>query len=312
MNRRRMLTRTLASLALAGTLPLPALGAGVTAKRSAALTVAPKRIVALEFMLAEYLLTLGITPVGMTDPALYPLLLGAHGEQLAQAVNVGSRQQPSLEAIARLKPDLILGVDYRHISLFSALEAIAPTVLFSLDPLELHDTQLGVMLRAFDTVAELSGRAAQAPAVKAALVDGLATERRRLEAAGAAGTRIAYMQELGPSDMYWLFTANSMAATLAARLGLSYRITQRTRDGVRYIKSEELLDWNDTDIALVGLGNRSGSAQEVLTSPVWRFVPARRDGRIMLHPINLWSFGGPVSALQLARQLADTVIGLRR
>lgn len=84
------------------------------------LPTTPKRIVVLEFLLAESLLTLDIVPIGMSDPRLYPDWVGYGAERLTQVVNVGTRQQPSLEAIALLKPDLILGLSNRHAPLFPA------------------------------------------------------------------------------------------------------------------------------------------------------------------------------------------------
>jgi iron complex transport system substrate-binding protein len=42
---------------------------------------------------------------------------------------VGGRQQPSLEALMRIKPDLIVTSALRHATIAARLKAIAPTLL---------------------------------------------------------------------------------------------------------------------------------------------------------------------------------------
>ncbi len=50
-------------------------------------------------------------------------------EGLSGAADVGRRQQPSLEAIRKLQPDVILTSRYRHASIADALGEIAPVHL---------------------------------------------------------------------------------------------------------------------------------------------------------------------------------------
>src|SRR5690606_21094711 len=67
----------------------------------------PERIVALNWAATESLLLLGISPVGVADKAGYATWV--QEPELPEGVaNVGTRVAPSLEAIAELKPDLIV------------------------------------------------------------------------------------------------------------------------------------------------------------------------------------------------------------
>ena len=74
----------------------------------------PERVVVLEWTYAEDLLALGIQPVGVADVAGYEAWVNVEPELGDDVVDVGTRQEPSLESIAALEPDLIIGVLFRH------------------------------------------------------------------------------------------------------------------------------------------------------------------------------------------------------
>jgi iron complex transport system substrate-binding protein len=90
---------------------------------------APKRIVVLEYSFIDALAAIGVSPVGVADD-LDPLRIIPEVRDLIDPwTSVGMRSQPSLEVIARLKPDLIIGDVYRHRVSYEDLSKIAPTIL---------------------------------------------------------------------------------------------------------------------------------------------------------------------------------------
>jgi iron complex transport system substrate-binding protein len=90
----------------------------------------PSRVVVLGAAELDSALTLGLTPVGA---ARAPLDTGLPGyfppEWLASVADVGPIGSPDLAAIARLRPDLILGNRTDDAYHYARLAAIAPTVL---------------------------------------------------------------------------------------------------------------------------------------------------------------------------------------
>lgn len=95
--------------------------------------VAPHCIVSLhDLSLTTQLLELGVTPCGSVGrKKLFSdvLFRGAQPRFDVSAIQyVGSQQSPDLEAIAALKPDLIIGLSY-HADLKDKLSKIAPVVL---------------------------------------------------------------------------------------------------------------------------------------------------------------------------------------
>ncbi|MER5621407.1 iron-siderophore ABC transporter substrate-binding protein [Streptosporangium sp. NPDC002544] len=92
----------------------------------------PKRVVALDQSFVDAVLTLETEVVGFTSyrgiegklPDYLTPVLG-HAKE---ATSVGTLEQPSLERILALKPDLIVSAKVRHEALYDKLSQIAPTV----------------------------------------------------------------------------------------------------------------------------------------------------------------------------------------
>ncbi|MFX3675015.1 MAG: ABC transporter substrate-binding protein [Paenisporosarcina sp.] len=88
----------------------------------------PKRIVILTNEGIEALLAMGITPVGAVEAWTGDTWYEHTAEQLKDTKSVGTESEPSLEAIAALKPDLIIGNKMRQEKVYDQLSKIAPTV----------------------------------------------------------------------------------------------------------------------------------------------------------------------------------------
>lgn len=87
----------------------------------------PQRVVVLDTDKIDTAVTLGAKLVGAAKTAeveAFPSYLG----DLSQVKPVGLLAEPDLEAIAALKPDLILGSKFRAEKFYDELSAIAPTV----------------------------------------------------------------------------------------------------------------------------------------------------------------------------------------
>lgn len=88
----------------------------------------PKRIVVLELSFLDALMTLDVTPVGITDDGSTKDVFNIAGQDI-QYTSVGTRSQPNLEEISMLQPDLIIADLSRHKMIYKELEGIAPTIV---------------------------------------------------------------------------------------------------------------------------------------------------------------------------------------
>lgn len=99
----------------------------------------PQRIAVLNPKMLDLLLSLNVQPIGYAEvfskhrgefdqpSQQIPYL----GDRITQPIaNLGISGEPSLEAIARLKPDLILGDSRGNKEEYTRLSQIAPTLLF--------------------------------------------------------------------------------------------------------------------------------------------------------------------------------------
>lgn len=91
----------------------------------------PKRVVTLSTENLSNALVLGIKPVGSATPfdttENFPSYLQGKTEGIKR---LGTEEQPSIEAIALIKPDLIIGLR-SHEAIYPLLSNIAPTVLYN-------------------------------------------------------------------------------------------------------------------------------------------------------------------------------------
>ncbi|MCK2035075.1 iron-siderophore ABC transporter substrate-binding protein [Microbacterium sp. SSW1-49] len=114
-----------------------------------------QRVVTLEPLELDTAVAVGITPVGAavaSNVAGAPAYLDVTGVE-----GVGTVPEPDLEAIAALKPDLILGTEARHSALYEQLSAIAPTVFIATqaDPWRDNAVLIGEALNREDEVTDL-------------------------------------------------------------------------------------------------------------------------------------------------------------
>lgn len=88
----------------------------------------PERVVVLDTGELDSALALGVKPVGSVtgrEGSSFPVYLG---DKVKGIKDVGSYEQPNLESIAALNPDLILSSKIRHEAIYDQLSRIAPTV----------------------------------------------------------------------------------------------------------------------------------------------------------------------------------------
>ena len=88
----------------------------------------PKKVVILTNEGTEALLSMGVTPVGAVQSWTGDPWYSHIADKMADVKVVGTESEVNVEAIAALKPDLIIGNKMRQEKIYDQLNAIAPTV----------------------------------------------------------------------------------------------------------------------------------------------------------------------------------------
>ncbi|BDR15912.1 iron-siderophore ABC transporter substrate-binding protein [Vibrio sp. STUT-A11] len=265
------------------------------------------RVVALNWTAAEMLLSLGVTPVGVTEIKGYRKWQTNHPELPDGVTEVGRRQEPNLTEIAKLEPDLIVGYDFRHQRLIKALNGIAPTLLYQQFP-QVGQADFSYFQQAiivFRELATLTGKNSKGEMLVDEMHQTLRDLRQKLAERGMEHKSIAYGKFVGMGYGLRMFSKDSLAGSVANELGLNYS-WQSTLPGKDFVhlQLEQLPDINHTHLLLAG--NQTDS-ERMTSSPVWPYLPFVKH-HLYSDVEPLWSFGGPISISRMANAFATSLL----
>ncbi|MEA5504638.1 iron-siderophore ABC transporter substrate-binding protein [Halotia wernerae UHCC 0503] len=264
------------------------------------------RVVALEWVYAENLLALGIQPLGVADIQGYKKFVNVQPSLDESVVDVGTRQEPSLEAIAQLKPDLILGVDLRHQSIYDTLSAIAPTLIFNPYPLEENLNQLDEMQQTFRKIAERVNRRDIAETVIQQMQTKFQTAATRIKNTQKPNFVLGQFSDNAPQIR--LFTDNSMAAQILTSIGLKNAWKGKfDRFGFNTVWVEALPKIETANFIYIPAPN-SPYQQQLQNNPVWQRLEFVQQKRLYAIAPDTWLFGGPLSAQILVEKVIKTLM----
>lgn len=271
----------------------------------------PKRVVALEWSHVEHLLAVGVQPVGIADIKGYKTWVNIPPQLDASVADVGSRTEPSLEAIAALKPDLIIAPDFRIKSSYEALSKIAPTLAFNPYPAEGEGNQYDEMVKTFKTVAELIGKKAEADKVMSDLQKSFDESKAKLKAKGKEGAEVAVTQAYSQQNaaVLRMFTDNSMLSQIMNKIGLKnvFKSSKFESNGFATTSVEALPAVQNANFIYIVQDNDNIFEKQLKDNAVWNGLTFVKEKRMYKLPGNTWTFGGPLSAKSIADLVTDAL-----
>lgn len=246
----------------------------------------PERIVVLnQYSLLDYLLALDLAPIASTgDPAAeYPFASYLEGRTDGVEM-VGGSEEPNLEQIAALRPDLILANPWQE-DIFAELSEIAPTVGV---PLSYSD-----YLEELRWVADLIGRSDDAEALIAeheARIDGM----RELLGDRAGELELTVVRIFPDSARV---EGDSYVTTLLRSAGFGLSSVHDDPAGAEL--SLERIPELDADAVIVYSAanaqleaDNAAARDEWLASPLWQNLAAAQAEQVYAVDSFLWAGGG--------------------
>jgi iron complex transport system substrate-binding protein len=270
------------------------------------------RAVGLEWNVVEHLVSLGVMPVGVADVEGYGAWVQA-APLSGDVTDVGVRGEPSIEAIAQLRPDVVLTTPDVNEGALAQIEAFAPVVVVR--PADTSDP-LGQMRRNVELVGQITGKQAEAGQLLAGFDAALAEGAKRIADAGLTGRRIAFADGWLDGGRLAIrpFTDGSLVETVSQELGLvnawqltgdaDYGLASTDVEGLTQLGADvEFVYWtNDVEGPDPFVDGLAGNA-------VWESLPFVQAGDVTRLPDGIWMFGGPASMRQYVDAITAALAG---
>ncbi|MDF1598653.1 iron-siderophore ABC transporter substrate-binding protein [Mesorhizobium sp. YIM 152430] len=261
----------------------------------------PQRVVALSWAVVEQLVELDVPLLAVADPEGYALWVVQPA--LDPGVeNVGRRDEPNVERIAELRPDVIVISDDQA-ELAPVLERIAPVVHFTLFSLD-HDNAEATRTSYLE-LARLFDREALARERLAGLDAQLADLRGRVESHFGADLPKVTAISLMDQARVRVHGGNSTSEAALLALGLKPAFPQpATTWGFVQKRVEQLGTIKDGIILNI---EPFRAADQLFPSPLWRAMPFVRERRFASVKPS-WTFGGAFSIGYLAEAFTEALL----
>jgi len=211
---------------------------------------------------------------------------------------VGSIEQPDLEAIAALEPDLILSSKVRHEAIYDQLSQIAPTV-FTEDIGVAWKENFPLHAEALDKVEEGESLTAEYEAEIAAFKEDMGD--------ALADTRVSVVRSVG--DEVRVYLNANFIGTVLKDLGLP-RPRAQDVDDFSLTATLENLDAVDGDVMFLSrYGPDHPILDRLMKSPLWDRLGVVAAGRVFEVPDDLWFLGlGNLAAREVIADLRTLLI----
>lgn len=282
----------------------------------AELSEVPRRIIALDWATAEYVMALGVTPVGvaqldgMRHWVSLPIVIP---DSIA---DIGPRVAPDLQAIAELSPDLIIGTRTLTEPFYELLRQIAPTVAYDVFPAQPDKPEYNALELSFRHLSAILDRESLAAAIQRRLDDTYADLRDYIRSAGVVPGKVmlAFGYSRQQRSLLRLSNDGSLSVGVIERLGLSnaYQPGHYVPEGFTTVGIEEIAVSDNAHMLYVVQRDDKIALNRLQQHSDWRrlHVAASR-GAASRHVARrgiIWPYGGPLSVNLLAVAAARSLV----
>ncbi|WP_340021336.1 iron-siderophore ABC transporter substrate-binding protein [Paenibacillus sp. FSL K6-1096] len=264
------------------------------------LTEKPKVIAVLDVKFADQLIALGEKPAGSVVAGTkdeFPEYLSA---QMDGVKVLGTRDEPNLEAIVALNPDLILMTDFQE-EAYESVSKIAPTIV-----LDFYEDWRDTLA----TIGTITGKQAEAEVVKKDYEDKITGLREQLSA--KLGDETVALIRPRPEGIRVHGPEHRTGSILYEDLGLKApAFVQAIKDDTSIeISMETVADIGADHYFLLSDDLFAKEAEALASSPIWKSLEPVKNNRAYEVNSTLWiAYYGPLAINIIVDQAAEALLG---
>jgi iron complex transport system substrate-binding protein len=252
----------------------------------------PERVVILTNEGTEALLALGVKPVGAVKSWLGNPWYDHIKDQMEGVKEVGTESEPNLEAIAALKPDLIIGNKLRQEQIYEQLSAIAPTVF--------AETLKGDWKENFMLYAKAVNKEEKGQEVMDAYNKRIEELKEKL--GDKLNMKVSIVRFLA-GDVR-IYHKDSFSGVILEQLGFARPESQNVNDFAEKGVTKERIPAMDGDILFYftyeeGDGAATKVEEEWINDPLFKNLQVAKQGKVYKVSDAIWNTAGGVLAANL-------------
>lgn len=252
----------------------------------------PEKVVILTNEGTEALLALGVTPVGAVQSWTGDPWYNHIAEEMKDVKVVGVESQVNVEAIAALKPDLIIGNKMRQEDIYEQLSAIAPTVF--------AEDLRGNWKNNFELYAKAVNKEEKGKEVIAAYDQRIEDLKAKL---GDKVNMEVSMVRFMAGDVR-IYHKDSFSGVILEQIGFARPESQNMDDFAEKGVTQERIPAMDGDIIFYftydeGDGKATDVEKEWIENPLFKNLEAAKKGEVHKVDDAIWNTAGGVKAANL-------------
>lgn len=267
----------------------------------------PKRVVVLEYSFVDALVALDVKPVGIADDNKKNRIIKPLRDKIGKYTSVGTRKQPNLEEISKLKPDLIIADNNRHKGIYKDLNKIAPTI-----ELKSFDGDYNENIDAFKTISKALGKEEEGK--KRLEEHDKKIEEYKKEIIMDKNLKV--LPAVAAKSGLLAHPSNSYVGQFLSQLGFKEALSDDVTKGLsKYLKGP-YLQMNTETLSQVNpermfiMTNKASSNEpslkELEKDSVWKKLNAVKNQRVDILDRDLWARSrGLISSEEMAKELVE-------
>ncbi len=259
----------------------------------------PKKVVALDWVLTETVLSLGVELQGVADTQGYQQWV-VEPALNADTLDVGSRREPNLEMLSELKPDVIL-ISKHMAAAYEPLNRIAPVVVFTVYNEDKQPIESAKSITL--ALGELLNKQTQAKQVIEQTIQRLMDNGKKIQQSGKTLKPLLFTRFINDKTLR-IHSQGSLAQATIQGMGLKNSWQEETNLwGFTTAGTEKLAEHQQASVMIFGPLKES-ERQTLTQSPLWRAMEFSRTDSVYELPA-IWTFGGLIASQRFSDHITE-------